>query len=379
MDFNLTEEHELIRQSVREFSDRHVSPIADEVDQEPRFPAETIRKLAEQELMGIPFPAEYGGGEADYLTYIIALEELSRACTTTGFTVHVHTSQAAFPIFKFGTEEQKKRFLTPLCKGELLGSLALAELEGGIGQSAETATAVADGGEWVLNAARLYVPNASEAGVILVFAATDPSKGADGFSAFILPGGTPGFSVTRQLNKVGIRGAIMAEVSLEECRIPKANLLGSEGQGAEIASAILDCSRIGVAAGSVGIVQAALEESIEYSKQRVQFGVPIATFDAVQAMIANMAISLDAARLLTYHAAWSFDQDLPYGTQAAIAKSFATDMAYRHTNRGVQVYGGIGYVKGTKVERLYRDAMIGMSFTGTNETMSTLIAKELLR
>ncbi len=378
MDFNLTEEHELIRQSVKEFSDRYVCPIADQVDQEPRFPAETVKKLAEQDLMGIPYPLEYGGAGADYLSYIIVLEELSRACTTTGFTVQCHTSLAEFPLFKFGTEEQKKKYLTPLCKGEMLGSFALTEPEAGIDEAAETTTAVPDGNEWVLNGSKIFISNASVAGVIIVFAMTDKSKGTEGISAFIVRAGTPGLRIGRHLKKVGIRGSLMAEVFLENCRIPKENLLGGEGQGGEIARMTLDGSRIGIAAQAVGIAQAALDESIKYSKQRVQFGQPIGTFQAIQGMIANMATDVQAARLLTYQAAWCYDQGLPYSSQAAMAKLFASETASRQTDRAVQVHGGIGYVMGSKVERLYRDAIIWVSHDGTPDVMRMVIAEGLL-
>lgn len=378
MDFNLTEEHQLIRQVVREFSDRYVCPIADEVDQKPRFPAETIKQLAEQDLMGIPYPAEYGGGGADYLSYIIVLEELARACTTTAFTLQCHTSLAEFPLFKFGTEEQKKKYLTPLCKGEMLGSFALTEPETVIDETAETTTSVPDGNEWVLNGSRIFIANALLAGVVIVFAMTDKSRGKEGISAFIVPAGTPGFQIGRHLKKVGIRGSIMAEVSLENCRIPKENLLGSEGQGGEIARITLDGSRIGIAAQAVGIAQAALDESIKYSQQRVQFGKPISSFEAIQAILANMAMDVQAARLLTYEAAWCYDQGLPYSSQAAMAKLFAAETASRQTNRAVQVHGGIGYVEGSKVERLYRDAIIWMSHDGSAELMRTVISSNLL-
>jgi butyryl-CoA dehydrogenase len=378
MDFNLTEEHQLIRQSVNEFSDRHVCPIADEVDQEPRFPAETVKQLAEQDLMGIPYPPEYGGAGADYLSYIIVLEELSRACTTTAFTVHCHTCLAEFPLFKFGTEEQKKEYLTPLCKGEMLGSFALTEPETLLDTAAETTTAVLDGNEWVLNGSKISISNAPVAGVIIVFAKTGKSNGTEGISAFIVRAGTPGLRIGRHLKKVGIRGSITSEVFLENCRIPKENLLGSEGQGGEIARMTLDGSRIGIAAQAVGIAQAALDESIKYSRQRVQFGQPIGTFQAIQGIIANMATDVQAARLLTYQAAWCYDQGLPYSSQAAMAKLFASETASRQTERAVQVHGGIGYVKGAKVERLFRDAIIWVSHDGTPDVMRAVIAEGLL-
>jgi butyryl-CoA dehydrogenase len=373
MDFNLTEEHQLIRQSVIEFCDRYVCPIADEVDIEPSFPAETIKKLAEQDLMGIPYPLEYGGAGSDYLSYIIVIEELSRACTTTGFIVESHTSLAGFPLFKFGTEEQKKKYLTPLCKGEILGSLAFTD-PGAETDAAGTTTAVLDGNEWVLNASRLFISNATAAGVIIVFAMTDASRGTNGISAFIVAAATPGFQIGSHLKKLGTRGSVTTEASLQNCRIPQENLLGSQGQGFEIFMLTLDGARMGIAAQAVGIAQAALDESIKYSQQRIQFGKPIAAFDAVQMMIANMATEVQASRLLTYQAAWCYDQGLPYTSQAAMAKLFAAETASRQTNRAVQIHGGIGYSKGSKVERLYRDAMITSTYNGTSDMMRMVIA-----
>ncbi len=373
MDFNLTEEHELIRQSVIEFCDRYVCPIADGVDNESTFPAETIKKLAELDLMGIPYPLEYGGAGSDYLSYIIVLEELSRACTTTGFILECHTSLAGFPLFKFGTEEQKKKYLTPLCKGEILGSLAFTD-PGAETDAAGTTTASLDGNEWVLNGDRIFISNAGVAGVIIVFAVTDASRGTEGISAFIVPAATPGFQIGRHLKKMGTRGSATAEVSLQNCRIPEENLLGARGQGFEIFMMTLDGARLGVAAQAVGIAQAALDESIKYSKQRIQFGKPIGTFEAVQMMIGNMATEVQASRLLTYHAAWCYDQGLPYSSQAAMAKLFAAETASRQTNRAVQIHGGIGYAKGAKVERLYRDAVITATYSGTSDMLKMFIA-----
>jgi butyryl-CoA dehydrogenase len=379
MDFNLTEEHQLIRQIVKEFCDRYVCPIADEVDQKSRFPVETIQQLAEQELMGIPYPEEYGGGGADYLSYIIVLEELARACATTAFALELHTSLVEFPLFRYGTEEQKKKYLTPLCKGEMLGSIALAEPETFIDETAVTTTAVGDGNEWVLNGGRLFISNFPPAGLIIVFAVTDTSAGTGKTSAFIVPAGAPGIRIVRHLKKAGLRGSIMAEAALENCRIPKENLLGGEGQGSEIAGITFEGSRIGIAAQAVGIAQAALDESIEYSQQRIQFGQPISSFQAVRDILANMAVDVQAARLLTYEAAWCYDQELPYGNQAAMAMLFASATASRQTNRAVQVHGGIGYVEGSKVERLYRDAIIWGSHDGSPDLMRTIIAGNLLR
>ncbi len=379
MDFNLTEEHKLIRANVREFCQKYVEPLAEITDSEPKFPAETIKKLAEQDLLGIPYPQEYGGAGSDYLSYTIVVEELSRACATTGFTLECHTSLACYPLYKFGTEEQKKKYLVPLCKGEMLGSFALTEPGAGTDAAAGSTVAVPEGNEYVLNGSKIFISNAPVAGVIIVFAMTDKSKGTKGISAFIVPAGAPGLVIGKHLNKMGIRGALTAEVFLKDCRIPKENLLGGEGQGFRIAMMTLDGGRIGIAAQALGIAQAALDESIKYSKERVQFGKPIATFQAIQWMIANMATEVEASRFLTYHAAWCYDQGVPYSKEAAMAKLFASETASRQTDRAVQIHGGIGYIKGTKVERLYRDAKITEIYEGTSEVMRMVIAGNVLR
>jgi len=379
MPFQLTEEQELVRAYVREFCEKYVEPIADVVDQEPRFPFENIKRLAEQDWLGIPYPSEYGGAGADYLTYIIAVEELSRACAATGFIVEVNTSLACFPLYKFGTEEQKQKYLVPLCKGEMLGSFALTEPGAGTDVAAGSTTAVPDGDEYVLNGTKMFISNAPVAGVFIVFASTDRSKGAKGLSAFIVPKDTPGIKPGEHLNKMGIRGALTSEVVLKDCRIPKENLLGREGDGFKIAMMTLDGGRIGIAAQALGIAEAALEESIRYSKERVQFGKPISTFQAIQWMIADMATDVEASRFLTYHAAWCYDQGLPYSKEAAMAKLMASATAVRQTDRAVQIHGGIGYVKGQKVERLYRDAKITEIYEGTSEVMRMVIAGNLLR
>ncbi|BAF58196.1 MAG: acyl-CoA dehydrogenase [Pelotomaculum sp.] len=379
MNFKLTEEQELVRASVREFCQKYVEPIADKVDQEAYFPMETVKKLAEQEWTGIPYPVEYGGAGSDYLTYIIVLEELSRACATTGFTLECHTSLASYPIYKYGTEEQKKKWLVPMCKGEILGSFALTEPGAGTDAASGQSTAVLVGDEYVLNGTKMFISNAPVAGVLVIFASTDKSKGAKGISAFIVPADAPGLQIGKHLNKMGIRGSLTAEVIMKDCRIPKENLLGKEGEGFKIAMSTLDGGRIGIAAQALGIAQAALDESISYSKERVQFGKPISSFQAIQWMIANMATDVEAARFLTYYAAWCYDQGRPYSKEAAMARLFASECAARHTNRAVQIHGGIGYIKGHKVERLYRDAKITEIYEGTNEVMRMVIAGNLLR
>jgi butyryl-CoA dehydrogenase len=293
--------------------------------------------------------------------------------------VECHTSLAEYPLFKFGTEEQKQKYLTPLCKGEILGSFALTEPGAGTDAAAGTSTAVLDGSEWVLNGSKIFISNAPVAGVLIVFAMTDKSKGTKGISAFIVPAGTPGLQIGKHLNKMGIRGSLTSEVFMKDCRIPKENPLGGEGQGFKIAMMTLDGGRIGIAAQALGIAQAALDESIQYSKERVQFGKPIGSLQAIQWMLANMATEVQASRFLTYHAAWCYDQGLPYSSQAAMAKLFASETASRQTDRAVQIHGGIGYIKGTKAERLYRDAKITEIYEGTSEVMRMVIAGGLLR
>ncbi|TEB13872.1 Acyl-CoA dehydrogenase [Pelotomaculum sp. FP] len=379
MNFQLTEEQQLIRASVREFCEKYVEPIAEKVDAEGYFPMENVKRLAEQEWTGIPYPEEYGGAGSDYLTYIMVVEELSRACATTGFTLECHTSLASYPIFKFGTEEQKQKYLVPLCKGEVLGSFALTEPGAGTDAGGASTTAVLDGDEYVLNGTKMFISNSPVAGVFVIFAMTDKSKGTKGLSAFIVPGNAPGLKVGENLDKMGIRGSATAEVVMKDCRIPKENLLGKEGQGFRIAMMTLDGGRIGIAAQALGIAQAALDESIQYSKERVQFGKPISSFQAIQWMLADMATDVQAARFLTYHAAWCYDQGLPYNKEAAMAKLFASETAARHTNRAIQIHGGIGFIKGHKVERLYRDAKITEIYEGTSEVMKMVVSSNVLR
>ncbi len=370
MNFELTEEQELVKANMKEFCEKYVEPIADQVDQEARFPAENIKKLAEQDMMGIPYPEQYGGAGSDYLTYIMTLEELSRTCAATGFIVEAHTSLACNPLYKFGSEAQKKKYLVPLCKGDILGAVALME---GAGDEA-AATAAPDGNEYVLNGVKSFVCNAPNAGIFIVFAKT----GGGGCSAFIVPAGAPGLEVGEHVDKMGLRGAPSSEVLLKDCRIPKENLLGQEGQGPAIAAAALDGSRVGIAALALGIAQAALDESIRHSKERVQFGQPICNFQAIQWMLSNMAIEIEVSRYLTYYAAWCYDQNLPYSKEAAMAKLMASETAVHQSDTAVQIHGGMGTVRGQKVERLYRDAKITQIHGGTSGFTKTVIADNML-
>lgn len=379
MDFKLTEEQELVRSNMREFAQKYVDPIAVEIDENHRYPQEVIKKLAEGGWLGMPFPAEYGGQETDYLTYAVAVEELSRSCASTGFTMSVHTSLTLMAIFNFGTEEQKIKYLTPLAKGEYLGAFALTEPGAGTDVGAATSTAVLDGDEYVLNGTKTFISNGPVAGTYVTFAWTDKSAGAKGMAAFIIPKGTPGLTVGKHLIKMGLRSSQTSEIIFKDCRIPRENLLGGEGNGMKIAMSCLDLGRIGIAAQSVGIIQAALDESVSYSKQRIQFGKPISKHQAIQWWLADMATDLEACRFLAYHAAWLKDQGKPFSKEAAMAKLFCSEAAMKHTVKAVQIHGGIGYCKGVKVERLIRDAKFTEIGEGTSEAQRMVIAGNVLR
>ncbi len=379
MDFKLTEEQELIRQNMREFAEKYVDPIAEEIDENSRHPAELFQKLAEGDWMGVPIPTEYGGAGADYLTHSLVVEELSRSCSSTGFTVSIHVGIACTLTLLFGTEEQKQKFLVPMAKGQKLGAFVLTEPGAGTDVAAATSTAVLDGDEYVINGTKTFTSNGPTAGTYFVFAWTDKEAGRKGMSAFIVPEETPGMKVGEHFKKMGLRSSQTSEMIFKDCRIPKENLLGKDGQGLQIAMTGFDHGRIGIAAQSVGITQAALDESIRYSKERVQFGKPISRQQAIQWMIADMAMNLDAARFLTYRAAWLKDQGVPFSKEAAMAKLFASEMAAKYTSKAVQIHGGYGYMKGQKVERLMRDAKITEIYEGTSEAMRMVISGNVLR
>ena len=379
MDFKLTEEQELIRKNMREFAAKYVDPIAVEIDENSRHPAELFKKLAEGDWLGIPIPMEYDGAGADYLTHIVAVEELSRSCASTGFTVSIHVGIASMLILLFGNEEQKKKYLVPLAKGQNLGAFVLTEPGAGTDVMAATTTAILDGNDYVLNGTKTFTSNGPTGGTYLVFAWTDKAAGRKGMSAFVIPRETPGMKAGEHFKKMGLRSSQTSEMVFKDCRVPKENLLGKEGAGLVMAMAGFDHGRVGIAAQSVGILQAALDESIRYSKERVQFGAPIARQQAISWMIANMATDLSAARLLTYHAAWLKDQKQPFSKEASMAKLFAAEAAMRHTIKAVQIQGGYGYIKGAKVERLMRDAKITEIYEGTSEAQRMVISGNVLR
>ncbi len=379
MDFELTDEQQLIRDAVREFTESELAPIAAELDRDHRFPQEILPKLAALNLMGMPFPEKAGGAGTDYVSYIIALEEISRVCASTAVILSAHTSLATWPIFKFGTEAQKDKYLPDMASGRRLGAFALTEPAAGTDAAAGTATAMLKGDEYVLNGSKIFISNAPYAEVYIVFAKTDPERGSRGMSAFIVERDTPGFSVGEAEHKLGIRGSSTPPLYFADCRIPRDALLGGEGNGFKIAMQTLDGGRIGIAAQALGIAQAALEASVAYAKERVQFGKPIATLQAIQWMIADMATEIDAARLLVYRAAWCVDNGRPYSTEGAIAKLFASETATRVSGKAIQIHGGYGYTESYPVERNYRDAKITELYEGTSEVQRMVIARSALR
>jgi len=379
MDFELTDEQELIREAVREFAETEVAPLAAELDRDHRFPHELLPKMADLNLMGMPFPEKMGGAGADEVSYVIAVEELSRACASTGVIVSAHTSLATWPIYKFGTPAQHERYLHDLASGRTLGAFALTEPAAGTDAGAGTCTALLSGDEYILNGSKIFITNAPFAEVYIVFAKTDPAKGTRGMSAFIVEKDTPGFSVGEAEHKLGIRGSSTPPLYFTDCHIPKDALLDGEGYGFKVAMQTLDGGRIGIAAQALGIAQAALDASVAYAKERVQFGKPIADLQAIQWMIADMATEIDAARLLVYRAASCIDNDRPYSTEGAMAKLFASETATRVAGKAIQIHGGYGYTESYPVERNWRDAKITEIYEGTSEVQRMVIARSALR
>jgi len=379
MDFRLTEEQELIRKNIREFAEKHIEPIAAEIDENSRHPAELFRKLGEGGWMGIPLPAEYGGAGADFVTHTLVVEEVARACSSTGFTVSFHAGIIGTTLAANGTPEQKKKYLVPLAGGEHMGAFMLTEPQAGTDVMAVTTSAVRDGSEYVIDGTKTFVSNGPLADTYILFCWTDRAAGRKGMSAFIVPQGTPGLLPGRHFDKMGMRSSQTSEVVFRKCRVPAENLLGKEGAGLPMAMMGFDHGRIGIAAQAVGMLQAALDESIRYAKERVQMGNPIARHQAVAWMIADMATDLAAARLLARHAASLKDRGQFFAREAAMAKLFATEKAMHHTVKAVQIHGGCGYIKGAKVERLMRDAKIAEIYEGTSEAQRMVISASVLR
>lgn len=379
LEFKLTEEQELLRKTVRDFAEEEVAPKAAQMDEEEEFDWGLWDKMAEIGLTGIPFPEEYGGAEMDNLSYAIAVEELSRVCGSTGVTISAHTSLCCWPIYSFGTEEQKKKYLEPLASGEKVGALGLTEPSAGSDAGAVKLSAKLDGDEYVLNGTKIFITNGGRADVYVIIASTDKTKKHKGTAAFIVEKGTPGFTFGKKEHKLGIRASYTYELVFENCRIPKENMLGGDGQGFKIVMKTLDGGRIGIAAQALGIAQGAFDQALEYAKTREQFGKPISSFQGLQWMLADMHTQIEAARLMVYRAAWLKDNNLPYSKESAMAKLFASETAMWVTTKAVQIFGGYGYTREYPVERMMRDAKITEIYEGTSEVQRIVIAANLLK
>ncbi len=381
MEFNIPKTHELFRQMIREFAEKEVKPLAAEVDEEEKFPVETVKKMAEIGIMGIPVPKEYGGAGGDNVMYAMAVEELSRVCATTGVIVSAHTSLGTWPILAFGTEDQKKKYIPKMSKGEWIGAFGLTEPNAGTDAAGQQTTAVLDSetNEWIINGSKIFITNAGYADVYIIFAMTNKSLGLKGISAFIIEKGTPGFTIGKKEKKLGIRGSATCELIFENARIPKENLLGQEGKGFKIAMMTLDGGRIGIASQALGIAQGALDETVAYTKERKQFGRAIGKFQNTQFQLADLEVKIEASRLLVYKAAWKKSVGLPYTVDAARAKLFAAETAMEVTTKAVQYHGGYGYTREYPVERMMRDAKITEIYEGTSEVQRMVIAGSLFR
>ena len=383
MDLKLTEEQEMVRKMARDFAQTEVAPIAAEMDEKGEVPFGNIKKMGRLGLLGLTAPEEYGGGGADTVSYVVALEEIAKACASTAVVMAVQNSLVNYALARFGTEEQKRKFLVPLAQGEKIGAYALTEPEAGSDAAAIRTRAVRDGDEYVINGTKHFITNGGFADIVILYATVDPSKGYRGITAFIVEKGTPGFSTGKEENKMGIRATNTCELIFQDCRVPVANRLGDEGQGFKIALSALDAGRIGIGAQAVGIAQAAYEAALEYAKTRVQFGQPIAQLQAIQWMLADMATRIEAARLLVYKAALAKDEAQKTGArfskEAAMAKLFASETAGFVTDCALQIHGGYGYMKDYPLERYYRDARITRIYEGTNEIQRLVIARSILR
>ena len=379
MNFELTAEQKLMRQMVRNFAINEVKPIAAEIDETERFPMENVKKMAKLGLMGIPFSDEFGGANGDTLSYIIAVEELSKVCGTTGVILSAHTSLCASLIEQFGNAAQKAKYLTPLAKGEKLGAFCLTEPGAGTDAAGQQTVARLEGDNYILNGSKIFITNGGVADTFIIFAMTDKSQGTRGISAFIVEKEFPGLSVGKVEQKMGIRASSTTEIIMENCIVPKENLIGKLGKGFGIAMKTLDGGRIGIAAQALGIAAGALEEAVNYTKERKQFGRSLSAFQGLQWMMADMDVKVEAARNLVYKAAWLKEKGLPYSVEAARAKLYAAEVAMDVTTKAVQIFGGYGYTKEYPIERMMRDAKITEIYEGTSEVQKMVISGSLLR
>jgi butyryl-CoA dehydrogenase len=379
MKFKLTEEHEMIRKMVRDFAKNEVEPSASERDENQKFDRRIFDKMAELGLTGIPWPEEYGGIGSDFLAYCIAVEELSRVDGSVGVCLSAHTSLGGWPVYKFGNEEQKQKYLRPMAQGEKIGAYGLTEPGAGSDAGGMKTNARLEGDHYILNGSKIFITNGGVADIYIVFAVTDPAQKTKGITAFIVESDFPGFSVGKKESKLGIRSSPTTEIIFEDCKVPVENVLGKVGEGFKIAMMTLDGGRNGIAAQAVGIAQGALDAATDYSKDRIQFGKPIALQQGIGFKLADMATNVEAARLLTYQAAWLESEGLPYGKESAMSKLFAGDTAMKVTTEAVQIFGGYGYTKDYPVERYLRDAKITQIYEGTQEVQRLVISRMLTK
>ena len=378
MQFDLSDEQQMLQAMARELAQGEIAPIAGEIDREARFPHETVKRMGELGLMGIAVPERWGGSGADTVSYVVALEEISRACASHGAIMSVNNSLYADPVLRFGTDAQREKFLTPYAAGHVIGCFALTEPEAGSDASNQRTTAVREGDHYVITGRKQFITNGREASAVLVFCQTDPTIGHRGITAFLVEKDTPGFTVGKTEDKLGLRASDTAELLFDRCRVPAGHRLGEEGQGFRIALTTIDGGRVGIAAQAVGIATAAYERSVAYARERKAFGVPIGQHQMVQWILADMATSIEAARLLTLRAAAMKDRGEPYTKAAAMAKLFAAETAMKVTTDAIQVHGGYGYIKEYEVERYFRDAKITQLYEGTSQIQKLVIAREVL-
>ncbi|MCY8931845.1 acyl-CoA dehydrogenase [Bacillus atrophaeus] len=377
MNFNLSDEHEMIRKLVRDFAKNEVAPSAAERDEQERFDRGLFQEMADLGLTGIPWPEQYGGIGSDYLAYVIAVEELSKVCASTGVTLSAHTSLCGWPLYAYGTEEQKQTYLTPLALGEKIGAYGLTEAGSGSDAGGMKTVAERIGDDYLLNGSKIFITNGGTADIYIVFAVTDPEQRKKSVTAFIVEKGFEGFSIGKKEKKLGIRSSPTTEIIFEDCLVPAKNRLGEEGEGFKIAMSTLDGGRNGIAAQAVGIAQGALDAALQYAKERKQFGKPVAEQQAIAFKLADMATMIEASRLLTYQAAWLESSGLPYGKASAMSKLLAGDTAMKVTTEAVQIFGGYGYTKDYPVERYMRDAKITQIYEGTQEIQRLVISRML--
>ena len=379
MDYLLTEEQKMLKDMVSKFAQEKIAPVASENEKNHRYPAEIIKEAGELGLMGVAYPTEYGGAGMDYVSYFLTVEEISRWCASTGVIVSAHSSLVCDPIYRFGTEEQKKKYLPDLLSGKKIGSFSLTEAGAGSDSGATKTTAKLVDDKWVLNGSKLFATNGKEAEVFVLIASTDPSQKTRGVTAFIVERDTPGYKIGKIEKKLGIRSSSTTEIILEDCVVPKENLLGELNKGFKVAMVTLDGGRLGIAAQALGIARACIEDSVKYSKERFQFDQPIASFQAIQWMLADMWMEYEAAWLLNWRASMMKDKGLNYSTESAVAKLKASEVAMDCARKAIQIHGGYGYTEDFKVERYYRDAKITEIYEGTSEIQRLVISRSLLK